>query len=168
MSVIPLSFAGMADMRDFEQRGALGYWYRIGKPQGDPYEARECAGCGRPCLVRRRGDGRQGAFCSRECAIRGPHSKAWKGDGASYAQKHKRIRAQRGPASGCVWGCDSTRYEWAHNLGEIGTPDEYVSMCHRCHNRYDAAIGMMSKPVAGRTPARDGRWRPWATHRRAS
>lgn len=52
------------------------------------------------------------------------------------------------------------RYEWAHNLGESGPPEDYVAMCHRCHNRFDAAIRMMQQD-----PADDYRhgWRPWVS-----
>jgi hypothetical protein len=94
---------------------------------------------------------------SVSCWQRGENNSHWAGDDASYTALLKRIYTQRGSATECVWGCEHTHYEWAHNLGEVGEPEEYVAMCVRCHRRFDKAIAKMQLD-----PADDshGGWRP--------
>jgi hypothetical protein len=75
------------------------------------------------------------------------------GDAVGYRGAHNRVRKVRGKATSCVWGHQSTRYEWANLTGNLADPDDYAPMCRRCHTRYDAAVRM--------TAENDRYWRPW-------
>lgn len=99
----------------------------------------DCPRNGEPALVKAHGKG----FCSKSCAQRGPENSMAKRTPDNYNGIHNIVHKVLGKASSCVWGCESSRYEWAHMLGEIGSPDEYVEMCKRCHHRFDFAIKTM-------------------------
>ena len=54
--------------------------------------------------------------------------------------KHQRLYRVRGKAESCVWGCSSSRYEWANLTGNYDNADDFAPMCKQCHARYDAAV----------------------------
>jgi hypothetical protein len=153
----------MAALTDgFERRGE--FWYRPGRKGHNPYEPRVCEGCGEVRMIKR-----NGRFCSADCAPhagsprpgqRPPHPglgaehHSWIGDRAGYIARHQRVYRSRGKATSCVWGCPATLYHWANLTGDVLDPDDYASMCPRCHARFDAAVKM--------TATSDRRyWRAW-------
>lgn len=99
----------------------------------------DCPRNGEPALVKAHGKG----FCSKSCAQRGAENSMAKKTPDNYNGVHNRLHSAQGKASSCVWGCEAPKYEWAHILGEMGPPDEYVGMCGRCHRRFDFAIKTM-------------------------
>jgi hypothetical protein len=111
----------------------------------DPKHPREwitCRQCGKEALVKAHGKG----FCSKSCAQSGANnSMVTRAPDDDYAVRHHDIARLRGKADSCVWECRSARYEWAHYLGDLGKPDEYVGMCKKCHQRFDFAIKIMDE-----------------------
>ena|ERR1017187_2044304 len=87
-----------------------------------------CVGCGEPGLIYKYGMG----YCSKSCAN-------MRHDTLGYSANHKRVNASRGPATSCVWGCASDRYEWANLTGDYEDPMDYAQMCNTCNQRYDQA-----------------------------
>ena len=107
-----------------------------------------CPGCGTTALVLLRSMG----FCSVGCAHTGENSASlgrvgeqgfrWRGDDAGYVSMHKRVYRLRGKADHCT-KCGisdpAVRYQWANLTGNFNDPDDYASMCPKCHRQYDAA-----------------------------
>ena len=76
----------------------------------------------------------------------------WKGDAASYAAVHLRLRTERGPARThpCV-DCGEGAHDWSYNgLDEHEVrsprgvysvnPNNYDPRCRSCHRQYDARM----------------------------
>jgi hypothetical protein len=148
----------MLNLEDFEQRGALGYYYRrsaSARRPGHAFVLRACAGCGRPCLARAHAPSSSGRFCSASCAKLGEQHPNWKGAAAGYTAAHQRVYQAHGRASSCAWGCQVSRYDWANLTGNLLDPDDYAAMCHRCHARFDAAVKIATTRPAG------WNWSPW-------
>jgi hypothetical protein len=62
---------------------------------------------------------------------------------------HQRVYTQRGPAVSCVWGCESTKYDWANLMGNYDDVWDYAQMCRECHTRFDGSIGKMMPKMCG-------------------
>ena len=71
---------------------------------------------------------------------RGPANYKWKGEAATYAAKHMRVRQAKGKASGCSrcgLSAPERRYDWANLTGNYDDVNDFASMCRPCHRRYD-------------------------------
>lgn len=69
----------------------------------------------------------------------GEKNASWRGDDATYAALHSRVRAARGAPAGCE-ACGETdgRFEWANQTGNYASVADYKSMCVKCHKAFDA------------------------------
>jgi hypothetical protein len=64
----------------------------------------------------------------------------WKGEKATYAAYHYRVKSIRGKAcfcENCGEADPSIRYEWANMTGKYADINDYKSMCCSCHKIYD-------------------------------
>jgi hypothetical protein len=120
------------------------YWYK-GDDTKHPCEQRLCATCGKTFFGRR---DQPGLFCSKHCMQMGENNTMWKGKDAGYMAQHGRVYRELGPANSCPWDHPGP-YQWAHNTGERGLPDEYVSMCVPCHRRFDTAMAKCLPHLCG-------------------
>lgn len=92
----------------------------------------------------------------------GAENATWAGDSASYGGNHRRVYRARGKASHCEFqtgpAC-SARFQWAHVHGtDPGDPQNYISLCHLCHRRYDAPMlcrGLAASIAHGKLTAPD-------------
>jgi hypothetical protein len=73
---------------------------------------------------------------------RGEKNSAWKGDGASYAAFHYRLRVTLGNPKKCdVCGTeDAKQYDYANLTGSYHDMNDYKPMCRSCHSRFDGKI----------------------------
>lgn len=128
-----------------------GNWYSSPSGSAKRYESRTCVNV--MCRQAFFGDVQTNArFCSVRCSrlgrghSKGPGNPSWKGDSVTYVSSHFRVYRYRGKASSCAFGCtDVARFEWASLTGNLTNPDDYASMCARCHRRFDAAVRAMLK-----------------------
>lgn len=63
----------------------------------------------------------------------------WKGEEAKYVAKHSFIYRQKGRPEICKF-CGTTlgKLEWANKDHKYSrNPDDYISLCVSCHNKYD-------------------------------
>jgi hypothetical protein len=71
---------------------------------------------------------------------RGPANGNWRGSKASYSAFHKRIYKVLGKATRCE-ECgrddDGTVYNWANLTGKFDDPNDYASLCRKCHMAFD-------------------------------
>lgn len=73
---------------------------------------------------------------------KGKLSRRWKGDLAGYTALHVWVKKQKGKPTKCensnCLGLPAGRYEWASLSGECKRDlEDFVSLCTRCHRRYD-------------------------------
>jgi hypothetical protein len=139
-----------AEVRVFKRRGR--FYYRDGDRH--PWEHKRCEGCGTYWMLPR-----VQRFCSVSCAQTGSRNNHWAGtDGATYSGQHQRVRQARGRPVRCAFGCAHPAYHWAfNNVGDRDCADDYLSLCARCHKRFDSAVRMMQRDVTF-----DSRGRGWA------
>jgi hypothetical protein len=67
-------------------------------------------------------------------------SESLKKERVGYFALHYRVRKAKGKANRCdQCGLDNKnrRYEWANLTGDFYNMDDYKSMCHPCHKKYD-------------------------------
>jgi hypothetical protein len=72
----------------------------------------------------------------------GATNDSWRGDRATYAAFHYRVRAILGTPSYCAQcgrSDSDVRYEWANLTGKYFDINDYVRMCTKCHGAFDAA-----------------------------
>jgi hypothetical protein len=77
---------------------------------------------------------------ARRDGQRGENNPLWKGNNASYAAFHGRLKTARGLPRYCeVCGTDdlSKTYDWANLTGRYEDFDDYKRMCRSCHRKYD-------------------------------
>lgn len=71
---------------------------------------------------------------------RGSNNGNWKGSSASYSAMHKRIYKILGKADHCE-ACkrtdNETVYNWANLTGKLDDPEDYASLCKKCHTNLD-------------------------------
>jgi len=84
--------------------------------------------------------------------ISGKNNYAWKGDKASYFAIHAKIQRQKGKAKKCEHcGTEKGKIEWANKDHEYSrNPEDYISLCVRCHRKYDVENGIYNFYVFGR------------------
>lgn len=70
---------------------------------------------------------------------RGENNHVWTGDNASYVACHKRVHRLRGSAFGCgVCGSKEDKlYHWANLTGDYLDVMDFMSMCVKCHRKFD-------------------------------
>lgn len=71
---------------------------------------------------------------------RGQNNSSWKGDKATYAAYHYRVKSSRGKADHCeVCGRsdNQVKYDWANLSGRYDDIDDYMMMCRPCHFKRD-------------------------------
>lgn len=103
----------------------------------------EC-GCGKPTAISKvtrstRGvrAGQRMRFILGHNTGRGTDNPFWKGDSVSYVQFHRRVRTARGKPKECEW-CGSKEWlEWANMTGSLADPNDYRSLCVKCHRNFD-------------------------------
>jgi hypothetical protein len=69
----------------------------------------------------------------------GENNDNWRGDKATYAAFHYRVKAKRGQPNWCAM-CERTNqtgYEWANMTGRYEDAIDYVRLCRSCHKRFD-------------------------------
>jgi hypothetical protein len=71
---------------------------------------------------------------------RGQTNGNWKGEKAKYSALHKRLYKILGKADRCE-ECgiddDKTVYNWANLTGKVDDPNDYASLCRKCHMHLD-------------------------------
>jgi hypothetical protein len=77
----------------------------------------------------------------------------WKGDKASYAAFHYRMKALRGSPKKCEV-CNTVdlkrTYDWANLTGKYDDPNDYKRMCRSCHWKYDRKHLNFKGAIGGR------------------
>ena len=96
---------------------------------------------------------KHGKYCSRSCYLKykdnsfflkmittkGEEHWNYKGNKAGYKALHLRVSQIRGKADYCSDDPShkSNKYEWANLTGKYEDPNDYKSLCHKCHNKFD-------------------------------
>ena len=92
-------------------------------------------------------------YCGKICmgkARRGSNNPAYypakfQGTRTEYKRYHKRVRDQRGSATGlpCT-NCGSTKFcTWANQTGKYDDIMDYKIMCSKCHSDFDRVGGLV-------------------------
>jgi len=71
---------------------------------------------------------------------KGESNSSWKGDNATYAAFHYRVKAAKGKAfmcEACGRSDSGINYDWANQTGHYENIDDYRMMCRSCHFKKD-------------------------------
>jgi hypothetical protein len=86
------------------------------------------------------------------------HNDSWKGDDASYAAFHYRIKALRGSPKRCE-ECGTTdhlkTYDWANMTGKYEDPSDYKRTCRSCHFKHDKLYRNFKGATGGRVDPKE-------------
>ncbi len=83
------------------------------------------------------------SFCSRSCASSRPNpSKGkslphlWKKN-ESYSALHGRVYRKHGKPQKCIHCGSTKKVQWANKSNKYIDVDDFISLCHSCHRKYD-------------------------------
>ena len=86
---------------------------------------------------------RAGVKCRKKAKRdqRGEKNHMWIGNSVGYKTAHNRVRSQRGApliCDHCGKAAGEASLEWANISGNYPDPNDYISLCVKCHRKWDS------------------------------